>query len=795
MASIKDFKKNINGYKVRTIENFTEAVRQSPGWYIGYVGDKGFINMIREVIQNSMDEMEKEKSPCTEIWIEYNEKDNTVICVDNGRGIPFDNIETIFTKEHTSSNFDKVAGEFSSGMHGVGAKVTNALSSQFFVDSYKCKEVTADGKPQHRRIEFYDGKAWKKGELPLSNKENFQGSRIEFRPCYDVMGPITTTCDDVLHLIGLLLPLMKIGAIINFKGTTKDGKSISRRLVNEDGIISFLICQTQKPLIPPIHLLYTNPEMTMKAEIIFTWAADELDNPEYVISFANMCPTLNESIHVKSFLDGLSNYFRQYMNRIFLGKNSKIQVQNSDIKSGLKAVISVFHIKPLFSGQAKEILSNADLAPFIKDMVNVGLDDWMKKNPDDVQRSCKFFKDVANLRLKANKEKITMLKTQVSVLTGLPSEYAKPTGKKGLELILVEGNSAASACKTARDTSRQGIFPLRGKVKNAMTCNKKDFFSNNECKAIYTILDCGEGRNCDVSKCKFDKIIFMADADMDGWHIRSLLLKMFLMYYAPLVEAGKVFAASPPLYAIRKKENMHMKTLKDYSKNITYFTDKEDYVKYIYHVFMKHNEVKSWGNKEYSPSELTNLLYTNYNYTADMKVLCENYAVDPELMEMAYKMIIHNTPFKIIKKTINDVYPFLTVKMDNHILVFDGLVGERVHTVIFTPTMLHDCQDIIGKYINPSYMDKGYRLNGRKVSLYGLMLAFHGFVPKGVQRFKGLGEMNPVEVRVSTIHPDFDRTLLQYTVEDMKREVEEIRKMDSDLKSLLDDVDVAEYDL
>lgn len=234
--------------------SFTEAVRKTPGQYIGYVGDKGFINMIREVFQNSMDELMKDKSPCTEIWTEYYEDTNTFISMDNGRGIPFDNIERIFTKPNTSSNFDKEkgTGEFSSGRHGVGAKVTNALSSRFIVDSYLCKEVSPSGKAEHRHMEFIEGFPWSKGEVSQPNKENRQGSRIEFSPCYDIMGEITTTCDDVLNLISTLVPLMKIGAIVNFKGVTKRGQVIEKRLVNEKGILTFLDTMTKKRVCEPM---------------------------------------------------------------------------------------------------------------------------------------------------------------------------------------------------------------------------------------------------------------------------------------------------------------------------------------------------------------------------------------------------------------------------------------------------------------------------------------------------------------------------------------------------------------
>ncbi len=795
--SIKDFKKNINQYskQIRTIENFSEAVRKTPGQYIGYIGNKGFINMIREVLQNSMDELQKDDSPCTEIFTEYYEKDRRFVCIDNGRGIPFDNMQRIFASEHTSSNYEKKKGEFSSGRHGVGAKVTNALSSRFIVTSYMCKEVSPDGKPHARHIEFTEGMPWNKGEKEVPNKENYQGSRVEFTPSTTIMGPITIACEDVLNLINMLLPLMKIGAIINFHGVKENGKVIDLRLVNNDGIVTFLMGMTKNPLIPPICLSGENAEMTMKADIAFTWASDELDTDEYVLSFANMCPTINQSTHVTSFLDALANYFRQYMNKIYLANNNKITIQNSDIKSGLKAVVSAFHLVPMFSGQAKEIFSNEDMIPFIKTLVKQGLDEWIRTHPDDVQRVCKFFKSVATLRMKANKDKVQMLTKQVSALSGLPSKYEKPIGKKHLELLLIEGDSAKSACQNARDPQRQGLMPLRGKVRNAMACSRKDFFANEECKAIYTILDCGAGRDCDPDKCKYEKIIFTNDADMDGYHIRALLMKMFLVYYKPLVAAGRVYAALPPLFGLKTKENAKLVTEDDYLKYMRYFTDKSDYIQYIYNTFLKHNNVHKWNNKPYSKQELLSILYDNYNYPEDIKIICDDFRAEPDVVEMMYKMIVNNTPFSIIKKAVKQRYRFAELTKDNGIMVLEVTGGDHVQTIVFNNTTLSYWNSVLGKYIVPK-MPEGYILNGKRVSLFELMTTFRQFTPAGLQRYKGLGEMEPVELKISTVHPDYNRTLLQYTPENMEAEIDAIRKMDSDLKGLLDEVeDIAGYDL
>lgn len=773
-------KKNITDYAnhIKTIDNFAEAVRKTPGQYIGYLGNKGHINMIREVLQNSMDELQKDDSPCTEVWVSYKELDLRCIISDNGRGIPFDNMWRIYASEHTSSNYVKKPGEFSAGRHGVGAKVTNALSSEFFVNSYFCKEVSLDGKPHARRVEFYEGKFWDKEELEIPNKTNFQGTTVEFTPSKLIMGEVNTTCEDVMGLISILLPLMKIGAIVNFHGERLDGSVIDKKIVNRDGIVSFLICNTESPLIAPIVLSKVTGRM--KADIAFTYDSNSLEE-ENIMSFANTCPTINNSTHVIGFLEGLTAYFRIYMNKIYLGKGSKLSIVNQDIKTGLKAVVSVSHIEPMFSGQAKEIFSNRDIITFIKDLMKEGLAKWAKENANDCTKLCKYFKDVGNLREKQDKDKVEFVKKNLSSLTGLPKKYEKPIGTKHLEFILVEGDSAMGPARTGRDPERQGILPLRGKPANAMVKTKKAFFENEECNAIRYILNCGVGKDCDVNKCKFEKIIFLSDADVDGLHIKTLLLKMFLIYYRPLVEAGRVYGAVPPLYSIKNGK-----------KGLIYFTDKLDYIKYIYNKFASENTVLDHKGNKIKINDLISILYKSANYIKDMDVICDNYAINPYLLE--YSLSIYRTNnIPQIRKKINSIYKFLDVKDENGIMVYDGLVGEQVHTVIWNEMFLNDCTKVL-PYIDQC-PEPFFIVNGKKVSLYKLMKLYSSYTPPTVQRYKGLGEMNSFQLKESTLHPSFDRTLIRYTTNDIEKEIERIREIESDKGILLKDVDIAGYEL
>ena len=488
---------------IKTIHIFSEAVRQNPGQFIGYLKNKGFKNMYREVYQNAIDELIKTSSPCNEVRVLFDERDNSVVVEDNGRGIPFNNIIRIFTSEHTSSNYTKQKGEYSSGLHGVGGKVVNALSSIFTVDSYVLGEA--------RHVEFYKGLPWDKGEQVIPNKENKQGTVIMFKPDYDIMGEINVTWQEIYDLTTKILMLTNRGSKVIFKAIDKRGKLHEETIINEDGIITDLIKKTSKPLIAPVYMSSDNG--TMKAEIAFTYDSEDLD-AEDITTFSNFCPTIGGK-HLDGFIDGLCDYWRKYMNNVYLANSKKkITVTKQDIKQGLKAVISVAHIKPIFSGQAKDILDNDDMYYFCRDLVSQSMDNWLKTNQNEVKKVCEFFKDAAEVRLNSEKEKVKLsTKYSTSKLTGMPAKFIKANNPKGNgELIIVEGDSALGSIRDSRNKDIQGLFPIRGKIPNSFNTAKDKFLANEEIASMITIFGCGYGKNCDISKLRWKKIIIGTDA-------------------------------------------------------------------------------------------------------------------------------------------------------------------------------------------------------------------------------------------------------------------------------------------
>lgn len=767
----QDMLDNIKNYgeEVVTIEDDVLAIRQNIGMYIGSAGDKGFINMVREIVQNSLDELNKPSSPCTYIIVSFDELTKTIIVEDNGRGIPFGNIVRIFSRLNTSSNYKKKKGEFSSGLHGVGAKVTNALSKKFIVESYILGGA--------RRVEFDDGKPWKLGEKKIPNKENKQGALVSFTPSMEVLGELSINWKNVYNLIKLILPLQKLGATIYFNAIDINGKAYKEKLVNEDGIITYIINDCKKPLVAPVHLFDDNG--TMKMDVMFTYDVADM-GPEHLMAFCNTCPT-SQGHHIEGFLKGIQQYFVKYMNDVYLANSrTKLKVVAADVRTGLKAVISAAHLEPMFNGQAKEILEKPEMEPYIKNKVIEGLKEWEKTNPNDLQKICKYLKDVAEIRTKADKEKIKINNKYVqSVLSGLPAKYVKPTGKKNLELWICEGDSAGSTLLNNRINERQGYFPIRGKLPNAFNWPKEKFLSNNEIAGIIAIIGGGYGKSFDINKVKWEKIIIGTDADADGYHIASLIMRFFIMYMPGLLESGRVYKSQPPLYGIEISKDKYK-----------YFTYKIDYVKYIQNQFTKKNEVKYMNGKKISQNELSGILYTNIDYVYEVNRIANRYSIDAVLLESV--LTLKDKPISELKRNLKKLFRFINVFNKNKVTVIEGAHNNKYQTLFLNDKLIYDCTNILT--IMRKNKDLVYLLNDKPVSLYQLMDTFEKMSPSSIERYKGLGEMNGEKLFDSTVSPD-NRTLIRYTIEDVNKELETIRHYESNKWELLVGVQVTRFDV
>lgn len=770
---------NIQNYadEIQTLKDFVESVRKLPGMYIGPIGNKGFINMVREIFQNAYDELNKDSSPCDSVIISFDERTFTVIIEDNGRGIPFGHIIRIFQNQHTSSNYDKKNGEYSSGRHGVGGKVVNALSVFFKIESYN--SILGEG----RVVEFKDGYPWDKGEVKIPNPDNKQGTVITFTPDMSVLGQLTVTWQEVFELIDLLMPLSKKGSTAFFNAIDIHGKKHSEVIHNNDGMLSYIVKMTSHPLVMPISLFKDTG--TMKMDVMFTYDATDMD-VESIIAFSNSCPT-TAGTHIEGFKDGIAQFFTNYMNKVYLvnssgKKNKSVSITSADTRVGLKAALNMAHLEPNFTGQAKEILSNEDMRPFVKNGVIDALDEWSKNNPKDFAKVCRYLKDVADLRLKQDKEKINLNKKYNSnSLTGLPSKYVAPNGKKDLELWIVEGDSAAGTIKNNRDNDTQGYFPIRGKMPNAFATSPKEFLSNAEVAGIINIIGGGYGKSFDISKVKWKKIIFGADADADGAHICALLLRFFILYMPQLIVDGRVYKAVPPLYGL---EVSNKKTL--------YFTERIDYIKYVQKLFAKNNDVCYADGSPINNTDLTKILYINADYIYELLRISNRYAIDPELLESILLLHLSGADFKKLKTALEKKYRFIKVSKINDIINIQGSLNSKIQTIFYNQRVLDDCVHIIN--ILNKNKQVSFKINGKQSTLYELMSKFDESSPKNIRRFKGLGEMDGESLQESTLDKD-NRILIQYTLDDVNFAVNEIRYYEDNKEKLLEGIEVSRFDV
>lgn len=764
-TSLEDKVRNYSS-EIKQISDFVAQVRQTPDMYVGKVlPNIAFNTMVREIFQNSIDEIMKGNAFSNNIWITFDELTKTVTVEDNGRGIPHGKIGIIFGTSHTSSNYNKKPYEYSAGKNGCGASMTNALSHIFIVDSYML------GKGKH--AEFIEGHLWDKGEvdIPDDQCEGRQGTIITFTPNQEaIRGEITSTWKDIYDLISIIVPSTPKGTHVEYCGIDSNGVKHIENIDNVDGIMSYIINMTQTPYIEPIYVFADNGEM--RCECAFTYDTTMDNGFECIISNSNTCPT-DGGTHVDGAIDGITKWFRNYMNKIFLSK-SKLNCTTNDIRQGLKLAVCTMHLRALFNGQAKELLSNKDMTPFVSSVIQTGLDEWSKTNSNDLQKLCKYFKEVIEIRMKGEKEKVKLsTKFTSSLLSGLPAKYVKPNSKNGeIELIIVEGDSAMGSARNSRDQATQGIFPIRGKLPNVFKKSTKKVLENEEISSILTIIGAGYGKNFDLSKCKVSKVIIMADADPDGAHIRTLVLRFLAMYCKPLVQAGRVYAALPPLYGIPEK------------KGYRFFTDKIDFIKFVQNEFSKSYEIKTINGKTLTKKEVTSLLYNNSDYITEIEKVANTYAIDPLLLEVVLVNI--NKSFNTFKKNIISKYRFMEVNQVNGITILKGIANEKYHEIFINDILLNDSQYIFN-YLKAS--DIEYYLNDTKCTLYNVMSEFNKFMPPKLDRFKGLGEMDPEMLGPSTLHPNGDRLLVQYTFEDIDREIEEMRFINSNKNLLLADDD------
>ncbi|SES22933.1 DNA topoisomerase (ATP-hydrolyzing) subunit B [Salipaludibacillus aurantiacus] len=527
-----------------------EAVRKRPGMYIGSTSGRGLHHLVWEIVDNSIDEAMGGYCDTIHVTIE---EDNSITVEDNGRGIPVGihekmgrpAVEVIMTVLHAGGKFGGGGYKVSGGLHGVGASVVNALSSHLEV------EVHLDGKVHF--IEFTRGIP--DADLKVIGETEKNGTIIRFKPDKEIFTETTEFEYDVLANRLRELAFLNRGLRIFISDKREDGKSAE--YYYEGGIQSFVehLNRTKNPLHePPIFL--EGEKEGLSIEIAMQYNDGFASN---LYSFANNINTHEGGTHESGFKTGLTRVINDYARRNNLFKENDPNLIGDDVREGLTAIISVKIPDPQFEGQTKTKLGNSEARTITDSLFSEYMSKFMAENPNVARQIVDKGIMASRARDAAKKARELTRRKSALEVSSLPGKLADCSSRDASisELYIVEGDSAGGSAKQGRDRHFQAILPLRGKIINVEKARLDKILSNNEIRAIITALGTGIGEDFDISKARYHKIIIMTDADVDGAHIRTLLLTFLYRYMRPLIEEGYIYIAQPPLYKITQGKVLH----------------------------------------------------------------------------------------------------------------------------------------------------------------------------------------------------------------------------------------------
>lgn len=541
-------KGNYNAEQIHVLEGL-EAVRKRPAMYIGSTSSRGLHHLVYEVVDNSIDEALA--GYCSDIKVIIH-KDNSITVIDNGRGIPVDMmkkeqkpaVEVIMTVLHAGGKFGDGGYKVSGGLHGVGVTCVNALSEHMEV------EVRRGGKCYG--IEFAKGKTSKK----LYEKGDCEttGTTVHFKPDATIFTE-TEYSYDTLRLRIRELAFLNKGITISLTDERAEDKSETFHFAG--GIIEYVeFMDKDKDKINPKPIYLEGEKNAVIVEVAMQYCDTYSEN---IFTYVNNINTEEGGTHLSGFRKALTRTINAYARKTNMLKENEDALSGDDVREGLTAVLSLKVQNPQFESQTKIKLGNSEVMPIVDNLVGDTLAEFMEENPQVAKKLVEKAIVAERARLAARKARELTRRKNAMDLGGLPGKLAdcKSRNVEDTEIYLVEGDSAGGSAKQGRNSDFQAILPLRGKILNVEKARLDKVLSSKEIRNMITAFGCGIGDDFNLEKARYGKIIIMTDADVDGAHIRTLLLTFFYRYMQPLIKEGHVFIAQPPLYLIRKNQKQH----------------------------------------------------------------------------------------------------------------------------------------------------------------------------------------------------------------------------------------------
>nr|WP_208601421.1 DNA topoisomerase (ATP-hydrolyzing) subunit B [Halobacillus dabanensis] len=521
-----------------------EAVRKRPGMYIGSTNEKGLHHLVWEIVDNSIDEAMA--GFCDHIQVAI-EEDNSITVTDNGRGIPVGiqektgrpAVEVILTVLHAGGKFGGGGYKVSGGLHGVGASVVNALSSKLEVFVHLNGKIHYQA--YHRGVPEED--------LKVIGETDQTGTRIHFKPDEEIFRETQEYKFEILANRLRELAFLNKGLTITIEDKRTDEDPVNYYF--EGGILSYVehMNRTREALHEAFFIEDEQDDISI--EIAMQYNDGFASN---LYSYANNIHTYEGGTHESGFKTGLTRVINDYARKNNMFKETDPNLTGDDVREGLTAIISVKHPDPQFEGQTKTKLGNSEARTVTDALFSEGFSKFLFENPNMAKTIVEKGLMASRARMAAKKARELTRRKNALEVSNLPGKLADCSSKDAniSELYIVEGDSAGGSAKQGRDRHFQAILPLRGKIINVEKARLDKILSNNEVRAIITALGTGIGEDFDISKARYHKIVIMTDADVDGAHIRTLLLTFFYRYMRPLIERGYIYIAQPPLYKIQQ---------------------------------------------------------------------------------------------------------------------------------------------------------------------------------------------------------------------------------------------------
>ncbi len=757
-----------------TVLKGLEAVRKRPSMYIGNVDIQGLHHLVYEVVDNSIDEAMA--GYCDTIALVIH-PDNSISIEDNGRGIPTGMHETenmtaaevVMTKLHAGGKFDDHSYKVSGGLHGVGISVVNALSIFLNLEIYQNGKIY--------QMAFSQGD--KTSDLVVIGETEKRGTKVHFKADTSVMN------DDSFNLDILCKRLRELSFLNSgIRITIEDERSDERKEFHyEGGLTSFVeyLNRAHTPLHDPISISGERDGIQVEVAIQYNDTFSEK-----IYSFANNINTHEGGSHLSGFKGALTRTVNSYATSDSVPKNMQGKISGDDSREGLTAIVSVKVPEPQFEGQTKTKLGNSEVKGIVESLVNEKFADFLQENPGVAKKLITKAVEAARARDAAKRARDLARSKGALVDSTLPGklaecQYSDPQFR---ELFLVEGDSAGGSAKMGRDRRSQAILPLKGKILNVEKARFDKILRSDEIKNIITVLGTGVGaEEYNIEKIKYHKVVIMTDADVDGSHIRTLLLTFFYRQMRALVERGYLYIAQPPLYRVGK------------GKSSVYLKDEAEYRAFIFQRICDNRTLTCGGNLM-AGDDLMPLLEDlsafiqamgtmerrGYDRALVMEILKEGlidkaYLTDEARME-TFRQHIVSKGFEAGALAYNpdrERYRFYVDKKrkgDDEVTLDLGGTMEVGRTLFYSPeymaamTHLQRLSSVMLGDIQVANKESGETVHTPS-NIFDLFEAIMGDGKKGIniQRYKGLGEMNPDQLWETTMDPE-QRTLLQVTIDD-----------------------------